>query len=143
MRLKSLRINGFKSFADEVELLFEEGITVIVGPNGCGKSNISDAIRWVLGEQSAKSLRCARMEEVIFNGGSTGSPKKLAYVALKLSNEDGFLPIDSPEVEIARQLTRSGESRYFINGSQCLLRDIQNLFLDTGIGTNAYYLMEQ
>ena len=143
MRLKSLRINGFKSFADEVELLFEEGITVIVGPNGCGKSNISDAIRWVLGEQSARSLRCARMEEVIFNGGSTGSPKKLAYVALKLSNEDGFLPIDSPEVEIARQLTRSGESRYFINGSQCLLRDIQNLFLDTGIGTNAYYLMEQ
>lgn len=143
MRLKSLRINGFKSFADEVELLFEEGITVIVGPNGCGKSNISDAIRWVLGEQSARSLRCARMEELIFNGGSNGSPKKFAYVALRLSNEDGFLPIDSSEVEIARQLTRSGESKYFINGSQCLLRDIQNLFLDTGIGTSAYYLMEQ
>jgi chromosome segregation protein len=143
MHLKSLKIKGFKSFAEEVELIFESGITVIVGPNGCGKSNISDAVRWVLGEQSSKSLRCSRMEDVIFNGGAEGKPQNSAYVALRFSNEDGLLPMDSPEVEIARQLHRSGESRYFINGTPCLLRDIQDLFMDTGIGTNAYSLMEQ
>ena len=143
MRLKSLKLRGFKSFAEEVELLFDKGITVIVGPNGCGKSNISDAVRWVLGEQSTKSLRCSRMEDVIFNGGTDSKPQNHAYVALRFSNEDGLLPLDSPEVEIARQLHRSGESKYFINGTPCLLRDIRDLFIDTGIGANAYSLMEQ
>jgi len=143
MRLKSLKLRGFKSFAEEVELLFDKGITVIVGPNGCGKSNISDAVRWVLGEQSSKSLRCSRMEDVIFNGGTNSKPQNHAYVALRFSNEDGLLPLDSPEVEIARQLHRSGDSKYFINGTPCLLRDIRDLFVDTGIGANAYSLMEQ
>lgn len=143
MRLKQLKVSGFKSFADSVELSFEEGTTAIVGPNGCGKSNVSDAIRWVLGEQSSRSLRCARMEDVLFNGGSDQKPAKVAEVALTLSNEDSLLPIDSPVVTITRQLHRTGESKYFINGSACLLRDIHELFMDTGVGKSAYSLMEQ
>jgi chromosome segregation protein len=144
MRLKQLRISGFKSFAQDVTLSFEQqGITAIVGPNGCGKSNVADAIRWVLGEQSSRSLRCARMEDVLFNGGSEHTPAKIADVSLTLSNEDGLLPLDSPVVTVSRQLHRTGESRYFLNGSACLLRDIQELFLDTGVGKTAYSLMEQ
>ncbi|GIX08081.1 MAG: chromosome partition protein Smc [Candidatus Poribacteria bacterium] len=143
MKLKEIRISGFKSFAEPVTLTVEEGITAIVGPNGCGKSNISDAIRWALGEQSSRSLRCSKMEDVLFNGGSEGKPAKAAEVTLVLSNEDGALPIDSPTVSVTRLLTAEGESRYLLNGAQCRLRDIQELFLDTGIGRNAYSLMEQ
>lgn len=143
MRLKQLRIRGFKSFADEVELAFEPGITAIVGPNGCGKSNVSDAIRWVLGEQSSRSLRCARMEDVLFNGGSDQKPAKVAEVTLTLTNEDGVLPIESETVSICRQLHRTGESRYFLNGAPSLLRDVHELFMDTGVGKSAYSLMEQ
>jgi chromosome segregation protein len=143
MRLKQLQIRGFKSFADEVDLTFEPGITAIVGPNGCGKSNVSDAMRWVLGEQSSRSLRCARMEDVLFNGGSDQKPAKVAEVVLTLSNEDGLLQLDSPTVSICRQLYRTGESRYFLNGAPSLLRDIHELFMDTGVGKSSYSLMEQ
>ncbi len=143
MHLDKLIIKGFKSFADEVELVFEPGITAIVGPNGCGKSNVSDAIRWVLGEQSSRSLRCRKMEDVIFNGGVELKPKNLSAVTLRLDNEDSILPLETPAVEIMRQLHRSGESGYFINQSQCLLRDISELFMDTGVGMTAYSLMEQ
>jgi len=124
-------------------LTFERGVTAIVGPNGCGKSNVSDAMRWVLGEQSSRSLRCSRMEDVLFNGGSEHKPAQVAEVVLTLSNEEGLLPIDSPTVSICRQLHRTGESRYFINGTPALLRDIHELFMDTGVGKSSYSLMEQ
>lgn len=143
MQLQKLEISGFKSFAEKVELSFEKCVSAIVGPNGCGKSNISDAIRWVLGEQSAKALRCNRMEDLIFNGGASQKPSEMAEISLLLSNENGKLAIDSPQIEITRQLERSGESKYYLNKVPCLLRDINELFMDTGIGVNAYSLMEQ
>ncbi len=143
MHLEKLTICGFKSFAEGAELLFEEGITAIVGPNGCGKSNVADAIRWALGEQKTKLLRCEKMEDIIFNGGSKLEPSQLAEVSLRLSNSDGILPLQSPDIEIKRQLDRLGESRYYLNQDNCLLRNIAELFMDTGIGVNAYSLMEQ
>lgn len=155
MHLNSIKIRGFKSFAEEVELVLEPGITTIVGPNGCGKSNVSDAIRWVLGEQSARSLRCASMRDLLFNGGANFAPAQRTEVALRFSNNGSgnadTLPEDapakvafaSPEIEVSRHLTRDGESRYLINQNPCRLRDISELFMDTGIGVDAYSVMEQ
>ena len=143
MHLNSVKISGFKSFAEEVELILEPGITAIVGPNGCGKSNVSDAIRWVLGEQSARSLRSANMRELLFNGGANFNPAQKANVTLAFSNIAEDLKLGSPEVEVRRQLTRVGESGYFINHTPCRLRDISELFMDTGIGVDAYSVMEQ
>jgi len=143
LRLKKLILHGFKSFADHSEIIFEDGITGVVGPNGCGKSNISDAVRWVLGEQSAKSLRGAKMEDVIFNG--TEARRRLAYceVTLVFENEDHALAIDFAEVSVTRRVYRSGEGEYKINGAACRLRDIVDLFRDTGIGKDGYSLIGQ
>ncbi len=143
MRLKKLILHGFKSFADHVEIAFEDGITGVVGPNGCGKSNIADAVRWVLGEQSAKSLRGAKMEDVIFNG--TEQRRRLAFceVTLVFDNEDHALAIDFAEVSVTRRVYRSGEGEYKINGAPCRLRDIVDLFRDTGIGRDGYSLIGQ
>ena len=143
MHLKSIKISGFKSFAEEVELILEPGITTIVGPNGCGKSNVSDAIRWVLGEQSARALRCTNMRDLLFNGGANFSPAQKAEVALSFTNISENLSIGSPEVEVRRQLTRNGDSSYLINRVPCRLRDISELFMDTGVGVDAYSVMEQ
>ena len=143
MRLKKLILHGFKSFAEHVEITFEDGITGVVGPNGCGKSNIADAVRWVLGEQSAKSLRGARMEDVIFNG--TESRRRLSYceVTLVFDNEDHALAIDFAEVSVTRRVYRNGDGEYKINGAACRLRDIVDLFRDTGIGKDGYSLIGQ
>ncbi len=143
MRLKKLELFGFKSFADRTEVLFDEGVTCVVGPNGCGKSNISDAIRWVLGERSAKLLRGSKMEDVIFNGTDFRKPVGLAEVSLTIDNTDRGLPIDYQEVTLTRRLYRSGESEYLINRTACRLKDIQDLILDTGIGSSAYSMIEQ
>ena len=151
MHLNSIKIRGFKSFAEEIELTLEPGITTIVGPNGCGKSNVSDAIRWVLGEQSARGLRCASMRDLLFNGGANFAPAQKTEVALRFSNGHPDTPTQdtpklafaSPEIEVCRHLTRGGESRYLINQSPCRLRDISELFMDTGIGVDAYSVMEQ
>lgn len=143
MRLKKLIIHGFKSFADHVEVVFEDGITGVVGPNGCGKSNIADAMKWVLGEQSAKSLRGSKMEDVIFGG--TEKRKRLSFceVTLIFDNEDHSLPIDFTEVSVTRRVYRSGEGEYKINGAACRLRDIVDLFRDTGIGKDGYSMIGQ
>ena len=143
MRLKKLIIHGFKSFADRVEISFEQGITGVVGPNGCGKSNIADAVRWVLGEQSAKTLRGAKMEDVIFNG--TEKRRRLAFceVTLVFDNEDKSLPVEYTEVAVTRRVYRSGDGEYKLNGTTCRLRDIIDLFRDTGIGKDGYSLIGQ
>ena len=143
MHLNHIKINGFKSFAEDIDLILEPGVTVVVGPNGCGKSNVSDAIRWVLGEQSARALRCASMQDLLFNGGADFKPAQKTRVSLQFANTEGRLALESPEIEISRQLTRQGESRYLINNTPCLLRDITELFMDTGIGVSAYSIMEQ
>ncbi len=143
MYFKKLEIFGFKSFADKITVNFEPGITCIVGPNGCGKTNIVDAIRWVLGEQSAKQLRAGKMEDIIFNGSRTRKPLGLAEVSLSLDNSQNILPIEYEEVTVTRRLFRSGESEYYINKSPCRLKDITALFLDTGMGTDTYSLMEE
>ncbi|MDP8252988.1 MAG: chromosome segregation protein SMC [Candidatus Kaelpia aquatica] len=143
MLLKSLEIYGFKSFAEKTILEFEPGVTAIVGPNGCGKSNIVDAMKWVLGEQSAKELRGGSMEDVIFNGTELADKVNFAEVSLKISNESGKLPIDFSEVTISRRLFRTGDSDYLINMAPVRLKDVQDLIAGTGIGTKAYSLMEQ
>ncbi|MFB0526465.1 MAG: chromosome segregation protein SMC, partial [bacterium] len=143
MYFKKLEIFGFKSFADKITVDFEPGITCIVGPNGCGKTNIVDAIRWVLGEQSAKTLRAGKMEDIIFNGSRTRKPLGLAEVSLSLDNSQNILPIEYREVTVTRRLFRSGESEYYINKTPCRLKDITALFLDTGMGTDTYSLMEE
>lgn len=143
MYLKHLEISGFKSFADHIKLDFEPGLTAVVGPNGCGKSNIIDAIRWCLGEMSAKSLRSNLMMDVVFNGSGSRPPQNLSEVTLTFDNTDKRLPIDFSDVSITRRLFRSGESEYFINKTQCRLRDIRELFLDTGMGEDGYSSMEQ
>jgi len=143
MRLESVEIVGFKSFCDRQELSFRGGVTGIVGPNGCGKSNISDAISWVLGEQSVKSLRGASMEDVIFAGSQSRQPLAMAEVNLKVSGLNGNSPDGSPECLVTRRLYRNGESEYLMNGTVCRLRDIHELFMDTGLGSKAYSIIEQ
>src|SRR6188472_4102862 len=162
MRLSRLHINGFKSFPDRAELGFDDGVTAIVGPNGCGKSNVVDAITWVLGEQSAKSLRGERMEDVIFNGSDARKPTATAEVRLKLTDVAQAamaaatvetppdvvelldqLPLVTRDVEIGRRLYRSGESEYLIDGAVCRLRDVHELLMDTGLGAKAYSIIEQ
>ncbi len=143
MYLKSIEVHGFKSFANKIVFKFHDGITAIVGPNGSGKSNVADAVRWVLGEQSAKQLRGSKMEDVIFSGTQLRKPMGYAYVAITLDNSDHKLPIEYEEVTVARRVYRSGESEYLINGSTCRLRDVQELFLDTGIGKEGYSIIGQ
>ncbi|HEY1953072.1 MAG TPA: AAA family ATPase, partial [Gemmatimonadaceae bacterium] len=142
MRLTKLEIHGFKSFADYTEMVFEPGVTAIVGPNGCGKSNVSDAVRWVLGEQRARALRGAKMEEVIFQGSSARRAVNLAEVSLHFENDDGTLDIPFREVVITRRLSRSGESDYFLNGSACRLRDIHDMVRGTGLGADSGVVIE-
>ena len=143
MYLKKIELFGFKSFADKTEVSFERGVTCVVGPNGCGKSNISDSIRWVLGERSAKLLRGTKMEDVIFAGTDFRKPVNFAEVSLTIDNSDQKLAIQYEEVVITRRLHRSGESEYLINKTPCRLKDIQDLILDTGIGSNSYSMIEQ
>ena len=143
MVLKKLIVHGFKSFADRVEFTFDHGITGVVGPNGCGKSNISDAVRWVLGEQSAKSLRGAKMEDVIFNGTEKRRKQAFCEVSLVFDNTDHSLAIDFAEVAISRRVYRNGEGEYQINGAACRLRDIIDLFRDTGLGRDGYSMVGQ
>lgn len=143
MFLKSLEIRGFKSFADKTELKFKKGVTAVVGPNGSGKSNISDAVRWVLGEQSIKVLRGGKMEDVIFAGTQFRKPVGLAQVSLTLDNSDEQLATEYNEVTISRRIFRSGESEYLINNTKCRLKDVTNLFMDTGIGKEGYSLIGQ
>ncbi len=143
MYLKSIEMYGFKSFANKIVLDFHNGITGIVGPNGSGKSNVSDAVRWVLGEQSAKQLRGSSMQDVIFAGTENRKPLSYAYVAITLDNSDHLLPIDYNEVTVARRVYRSGESEYLLNGSVCRLKDVQELFYDTGIGKEGYSIIGQ
>ncbi|MDD6448548.1 MAG: chromosome segregation protein SMC [Lachnospiraceae bacterium] len=143
MYLKSIEMQGFKSFANKIVLDFHPGITAIVGPNGSGKSNVSDAVRWVLGEQSAKQLRSENMQDVIFAGTENRHPLSYAYVAITLDNSDHVLPIEYAEVTVARRVYRSGESEYLLNGSPCRLKDVNELFYDTGIGKEGYSIIGQ
>lgn len=143
MYFKQLELIGFKSFADRTIVRMEPGITAIVGPNGCGKSNILDSLRWVLGEQRAKELRGSHMQDVVFNGSENRHPAGMAEVSVTFDNSDSVLPVDFAEVQITRRVYRSGESEYFINKAACRLKDIQEMFMDTGIGTQAYSMVSQ
>ena len=141
MYLKSIEVQGFKSFANKIVFDFHNGITGIVGPNGSGKSNVGDAVRWVLGEQSAKQLRGASMQDIIFAGTENRKPLSYAYVAITLDNADHKLPVDYEEVTVARRVYRSGESEYLLNGNTCRLKDVTELFYDTGIGKEGYSII--
>jgi len=143
MHLSALKLHGFKSFADPTTLRFEPGVTAIVGPNGCGKSNIADAIRWVLGEQSAKALRGGKMQDVIFEGADTRKPAQLCEVTLQLANCEEQLGSEFHEIEITRRGHRDGQGEYFFNGQPCRLKDIHKLFMDTGVGRTSYSIMAQ
>jgi chromosome segregation protein len=142
MQLTRLEIKGFKSFGDKITINFNEGVTAIVGPNGCGKSNVVDAIRWVLGEQSTRMLRSEKMENIIFNGTKNRKPSNLAEVSLSFDNTKNVLPTEFSQVTITRKLYRTGESEYRLNDVQCRLKDITDLFLDTGIGSDSYSIIE-
>ncbi len=142
MILRKLSIFGFKSFADKTELYFGDGITAVVGPNGCGKTNVVDAIRWVFGEQKTSVLRSVHMQDVIFSGTEKRQPLNLAEVTLTILNTKGILPVEYNEIAITRRIFRSGDSEYLVNRTVCRLRDIHNLFLDTGVGSNAYTTIE-
>src|ERR1043165_2219838 len=149
MYLKNLTMLGFKSFADKTSLNFQPGITAIVGPNGCGKSNISDAIRWVLGEQSAKALRGSEMADVIFNGTDGRKAIGMAEVSLTFADVDPKLlslpgvNLDFTEITVTRRVYRDGTGEYLLNKTACRLRDIQQMFMDTGIGRSSYSMMAQ
>ena len=142
MRLTSLEIKGFKSFGDKVIIHFDKGVTSIVGPNGSGKSNVVDAIRWVLGEQKTRMLRSEKMENIIFNGNKNRKPASLAEVSLSFENTKNILPTEYSTVTITRRLYRSGDSEYLLNNVNCRLKDITDLFLDTGIGSDSYAIIE-
>ena len=143
MHLKALKLHGFKSFADSTTLSFQPGVTAIVGPNGCGKSNIADAIRWVLGEQSAKALRGGKMQDVIFEGADTRKPAQFSEVALLLTDCEKQLGSEFHEIEIMRRVSRDGTGEYYFNGQPCRLKDINKLFMDTGVGRTSYSIMAQ
>ncbi len=146
MKLKKLEINGFKSFVEKTSVQFPPGISAVVGPNGCGKSNIVDAIKWVMGEQSVKQLRGKSMEDVIFSGSNGKPPLNMAEVSLTLSNENGTAPEelkDFTEIMLTRRLYRSGESNYFINKQPCRLKDIHNIFMGSGMGAKSYAVIQQ
>ncbi|MEG2073438.1 MAG: AAA family ATPase, partial [Angelakisella sp.] len=143
MKLRGIELQGFKSFADRTKLTFEDGITAIVGPNGSGKSNVSDAVKWVFGEQSVKSLRGAKMEDVIFGGTQARKAQGYTAVSLTVDNSDRALDIDNDEVIITRKLYRSGESEYRVNNNPVRLKDINEMFMDTGLGRDGYSIIEQ
>ena len=146
MKLKKLEITGFKSFYDKARIDFPQGISAIVGPNGCGKSNIVDALRWVMGEQSVKQLRGKSMEDVIFAGANGKPPLNMAEVSLTLANDNGSAPEelkDFTEIMLTRRLYRSGESAYFLNKQPCRLKDIHNVFLGSGLGSRSYAVIQQ
>ncbi|MBC8555326.1 MAG: AAA family ATPase, partial [Candidatus Brocadiales bacterium] len=143
MFLKKVELFGFKSFADRVTLEFSDGIISLLGPNGCGKSNIVDSIKWVLGEQSIKTLRAGQMDDVIFNGTESRKPLNVAEVSLTIANDSGYLQIDLPEIEIKRRIYRGGENEYLINNTPVRLKEIRELFYDTGIGKSSYSILEQ
>jgi chromosome segregation protein len=143
MYLKKLELLGFKSFADRTEFTFQPGMTCVVGPNGCGKSNVVDAFKWIFGEQSAKGLRGSEMKDVIFNGTQTRKPSGFSEVTIVFDNDDRFLDVDYAEVAVTRRLYRSGESEYLINKQRCRLKDIKGLFMGTGIGQTSYSIFEQ
>jgi chromosome segregation protein len=142
VRLKSLEIKGFKSFADKTVINFDEGITGIIGPNGCGKSNIVDSIRWVIGEHKISNLRSENLESLVFNGSKTRGPSGLAEVSLTFDNTKNLLPTEFNTVTVTRKFYKSGESEYRLNDVQCRLKDIHNLFLDTGVSTDSYAIIE-
>ena len=143
MYLKAIEIIGFKSFADKSRLDFEPGITCVVGPNGCGKSNVIDSVRWAIGEMSWKSLRSSSMVDIIFNGTAKRAPLNMAQVSMVFDNATRQLPLDFDEITVTRKIFRTGESEYFLNKVQCRLRDIRDLFLDTGIGGEGYAIIDQ
>ncbi len=143
MKLKTIEIQGFKSFVERTRLEFDEGITAILGPNGCGKSNVVDAIRWVLGEQSAKTLRGGKMDDVIFKGTTKRRPVGMAEVTLTFTNNDRAIPIDFNEVSIKRRVTRDGGSDYFLNGTPCRLKDLRDMFFDSGVNNTSYSIIEE
>jgi len=142
MQLTKLEIKGFKSFGDKITINFNDGVTAIVGPNGCGKSNVVDAIRWVLGEQSTKMLRSDKMENIIFNGTKNRKPANLAEVSLTFNNNNNILPTEFSTVTVTRKLFRNGDSEYRLNDVKCRLKDITDLFLDTGVGADSYSIIE-
>src|ERR1700759_3169396 len=142
MQLTQLEIKGFKSFGDKITINFNEGITAIVGPNGCGKSNVVDSIRWVLGEQSNRMLRSEKMDNVIFNGSKSRKAANLAEVSLTFDNTKNILPTEFSTITVTRKLYRAGDSEYRLNDVQCRLKDITDLFLDTGIGADSYSIIE-
>jgi len=143
MRLEKIKLAGFKSFVDPTEFVFEPGITALVGPNGCGKSNVVDAVKWILGEQSVKSLRGTEMADIIFNGAAGRKSPGFAEATLTVDNSDRKLPLDFEEVSLTRRVYRDGTGAYFINKQPCRLKDIKNLLLDTGIGMQCYSVIEQ
>ena len=144
MYLKNIAISGFKSFADKIDINLDNNISCVVGPNGSGKSNIVDAIRWVLGEQSIKSLRGdSQMSDIIFSGSKTRNPLNVSYVELTFDNSDHYLPTDYETVSIKRRLYRTGENEYFLNGTKCRLKDITELFMDTGVGKSSFNIISQ
>ncbi|HEY4613172.1 MAG TPA: AAA family ATPase, partial [Bacteroidota bacterium] len=142
MYLKKIEIFGFKSFAQKINLNFDAGLTGIVGPNGCGKTNVVDALRWALGEQKPTTLRSDKMEDVIFNGTKARKPLSMAEVSLTIENTKGILPTEFAEVTITRRVYRSGEGEYYMNKTLCRLKDIRDLFMDTGMGSDAYSVIE-
>ncbi|MBN2533528.1 MAG: AAA family ATPase [Spirochaetales bacterium] len=143
MHLKTIEIFGFKSFPERVRIELPRGISALIGPNGCGKSNVVDSIKWVLGEQSTRTLRASRMEDIIFNGTESRKPLSVAEVEITFVNESGLLPLDLAEISVKRRLFRSGESEYYINNKMVRLKEVRELFYDTGIGKSAYSIMEQ